>query len=88
MSLNRSFRGETPNRAQAGVPEKRHIWRSLSTKQYTHPTPPTFSQGAKEGGMGRRDSVFSLSAEIAGAMTPGLLARGINLALDDPVKDA
>gem|GEM_PF-4706507 len=38
--------------------------------------------------MGRRDSVFSLSAEIAGAMTPGLLARGINLALDDPVKDA
>ena len=45
-------------------------------------------QGAKEGEMGYRDSVFSLSAEIAGEKTPGLLARGINLAFDDPVKDA
>jgi hypothetical protein len=35
-----------------------------------------------------RDPIVSLSAEIAGEKTPGLLARGINLAFDDPVKDA
>jgi hypothetical protein len=49
---------------------------------------PDLLAGSERRGMGHRDSLFSLSAEIAGAMTPGLLARGINLAFDTPVKDA
>jgi len=88
MAIDRSFRGATPNRAQTDVPEKRHLWRSLSTKEYTCAVPPTFFQGAKEGGTGHRDSVFQRRAPVAGAGAPRLRARGINLAFADWVKDA
>jgi hypothetical protein len=49
---------------------------------------PDLPAGSERRGMELRDPIVSLSAEIAGEKTPGPLARGINLALDDPVKDA
>jgi hypothetical protein len=49
---------------------------------------PDLPAGSERRGMELRDPMILLSAEIAGEKTPGPLARGINLALDDPVKDA